>query len=148
MADAECRKLISRHPHVFAQRQVADVREELTLWEELKRTEKKQSDAADAMDAVCRVLPGLWRAEKIQKKAAHDGQDLTDPQELARKLAHAADALGRACLSGDGAAAALGELLFTAVYAARLTGTDPEAALHAKCEDHIRAYRAAMQSIG
>ena len=148
VADAECRKLISRHPHVFAQRQVADVQEELTLWEELKRTEKKQSGTADAMDAVCRVLPGLWRAEKIQKKAAHDGQDLTDPQELARKLADDARNLGQACLSGGDAAAALGELLFTAVYAARLTGTDPEAALHARCEEHIRRHRAKTQEIG
>ena len=35
----------------------------------------------------------------------------------------------------------LGELLFNAVYAARLTKTDPEEALHAWCEEYIRACR-------
>ncbi len=141
VADAECRKLISRHPHVFAQRRVADLQEELTMWEELKRAEKKQSGAADAMDAVCRVLPGLWRAEKIQKKAAHDGEDVADPALLADRLSAAARELGKAILTGEEAGRALGELLFAAVYAARLSGTDPEAALHAKCEDYIRSFR-------
>ena len=41
------------------------------------------------------------------------------------------------------AAAALGELLFDAVKLARLTGTDPEEALHARCEDYISAFRQA-----
>ena len=141
VADAECRKLISRHPHVFARCQVADLDEELTMWEELKRAEKKQSGPADAMDAVCRTLPGLWRAEKIQKKAAHDGTDLTDPALVAERVSAAAENLGQALLAGEDPGKALGELLFAAVYAARLSGTDPEAALHARCEDYIRAYR-------
>ena len=70
VADAECRKLISRHPHVFGDVSVSGVGEELSLWEDLKRAEKQQRSAADAMDGVCRTLPGLWRAEKILKRSA------------------------------------------------------------------------------
>jgi len=141
VADAECRKLISRHPHVFSDTVVKDVDRELELWEELKRSEKRQATAADAMDGVCRTLPGLWRAEKIQKKAAADGEDVKDPGELTRKLSAAAENVGKALGTGGDVTAALGELLFHAVYAARLAGADPEAALHAKCEDYIRTYR-------
>ena len=120
---------------------VSGVEQELELWEKLKRTEKKQAGAADAMDAVCRTLPGLWRAEKIQKKAAADGPASPDPARLAEMLAAGAQRLGEAVCSGQDVSAPLGELLFNAVYAARLGGADPEAALHARCEEYIRAYR-------
>ena len=145
VADAECRKLISRHPHVFGDVTVSDVGEELSLWEDLKRAEKKHATAADAMDAVCRTLPGLWRAEKIQKKAAGSLPETPDGPTLIRELKSDAERL-ESRLGTDGASAALGELLFDAVKLARLAGVDPEEALHAKCEDYIRVFRAAEES--
>ena len=42
--------------------------------------------------------------------------------------------------------AALGEILFDLVKLARLSGIDPEEALHAKCEDYIRVFRMAEES--
>ena len=145
VADAECRKLISRHPHVFGDVTVSDVGEELSLWEDLKRAEKKHATAADAMDAVCRTLPGLWRAEKIQKKAAGSLPETPDGPTLIRELKSDAERL-ESRLGTDGASAALGELLFDAVKLARLAGVDPEEALHTKCEDYIRVFRAAEES--
>ena len=142
VADAECKKLISRHPHVFGDVTVSDVGEELSLWEDLKRAEKQQTTAAEAMDAVCRTLPGLWRAEKIQKKAAHSLPETADADDLLRELRSDLERLEERVQAGD-AAAALGELLFDAVKLARLTGTDPEEALHARCEDYISAFRQA-----
>lgn len=142
VADAECKKLISRHPHVFGDVTVSDVGEELSLWEDLKRAEKRQTTAAEAMDAVCRTLPGLWRAEKIQKKAAHSLPETAGADDLLRELRSDLERLEGRVAAGD-AAAALGELLFDAVKLARLTGTDPEEALHARCEDYISAFRQA-----
>ena len=142
VADAECKKLISRHPHVFGDVTVSDVGEELSLWEDLKRAEKRQATAAEAMDAVCRTLPGLWRAEKIQKKAAHSLPETAGADDLLRELRSDLERLEERVQAGD-AAAALGELLFDAVKLARLTGTDPEEALHARCEDYISAFRQA-----
>ena len=146
VADSECRKLISRHPHVFGDVTVADVGEELDLWEDLKRSEKQQRTASEAMDAVCRTLPGLWRAEKIQKKADSALPEKSEAPALVRELDADARRLGETLLRGGDTAGALGELLFDLVKAARLTGVDPEAALHAKCEDYIRAFRAAEES--
>ena len=58
VAYAVCRKMISRHPHVFGDG-------EALPWEELKRREKGQRSTAQAMEEVAHSLPGLWRAEKM-----------------------------------------------------------------------------------
>ncbi len=145
VADAECRKLISRHPHVFGDVSVSGVGEELSLWEDLKRAEKQQRSAADAMDGVCRTLPGLWRAEKILKKAGHSVPDNADAGTLLREIRADADRLESA-RDEEERRAAVGEALFDLVKYARLSGIDPEEALHAKCEDYIRVFRMAEES--
>ena len=144
VADEECRKMISRHPHVFGDVTVSDVEEELSKWEDTKRQEKAQHTAADAMDAVCRTLPGLWRAEKIQKKAAHGAPENADSAALCAELVRQTGVLEKAMDAAGPAEKekALGALLFTAVRAARLAGVDPEAALHAACEEAIARQRA------
>ena len=150
VADAECRKLISRHAHVFGNAKAADAAQALQVWEEQKRSEKHQKTPGEAMDAVCRTLPALWRAEKVQKKAALGGTDRTDPRDVMSAIRGCAEELDTAIGSGDSAAirSSLGELLFQTVYAARLTATDPEEALHGACEDYIRRYRENEQQNG
>ena len=75
VADAECKKLISRHPHVFGDVTVSDVGEELSLWEDLKRAEKRQATAAEAMDADVRgLIRGTLSAmalRRIRERVAH-----------------------------------------------------------------------------
>ena len=71
--DGLCRKLVYRHPHVFSDVKVANSDEVLTNWEALKRQEKAQRSTADAIDAVAKTLPALWRAEKMESKAAKAG---------------------------------------------------------------------------
>ena len=142
VADAECRKLIGRHAHVFGDAKAADAAEALQVWEERKRIEKRQKTPGEAMDAVCRTLPALWRAEKVLKKA---GGDPGDPRETMDALRGSAEKLEAALSDGgaDAGKAALGELLFQAVAAARLLGVDPEEALHGECEERIRQRLAA-----
>ena len=143
VADADCHKLIGRHAHVFGNAEALDPEQALQVWEEQKRSEKKHRTPGEAMDAVCRTLPALWRAEKVQKKAPA-GEFAFDPADLKRN----ADALSEAAALGDPDAVktALGELLFSAVAAAGTTQTDPEEALHAVCEDRVRSVRAAEQT--
>ena len=45
------------------------VREILRNWDELKRKEKHQKSDTDTLKSVAKSLPGLIRAEKLQKKA-------------------------------------------------------------------------------
>ena len=66
VADGEVRKMLFRHPHVFGgQETVQDADTVLEGWEAIKRREKGQQTTAQALDAVARSLPGLWRAEKL-----------------------------------------------------------------------------------
>ena len=135
-------KLIYRHPHVFGDVNVKDSAEVLVNWEALKRKEKGQSTAADAVDAVARSLPALWRAEKMQNRAAKAGFDFPSVAPALDKLEEEASELRRAVEDGSNFAEELGDVLFAAVKVGRFCGVDPEAALHDTCEKFLRRFRA------
>lgn len=141
VADGICKKLIYRHPHVFGDVAATTTGQVLANWEQLKRKEKGQNSTSDAMDAVSRGLPALWRAEKIQNKAARVGFDWDSTAGAMDKLAEETEELA-AALSGDGdPVEELGDLLFAAVNVARFLKTDPEEALHAACHKFALRFR-------
>jgi len=142
VADGVCKKLIYRHPHVFGDVTVSSTGEVLSNWEELKRKEKHQETQADAVDAVARTLPALWRAEKMKKKAAKAGFDWKDVSGALDKLSEELDELRAAALKGEGdPAEELGDLLFAAVCVGRFLDADPEMALHAACDKFSARFR-------
>lgn len=148
VVDGICKKLVSRHPHVFGSVQVNGLEEELDRWEELKRAEKGQQSAADAIDAVARTLPSLWRAEKIQSKAAKAGFDwpagdgaLDKLQEETGELLKAAGQPSLPVDAPHGVKEELGDVLFIAAKIARDRGIDPEEALHGACDKFARRFR-------
>ena len=142
VADTACRKLVFRHPHVFAEASAKDPGSALLTWEERKRQEKGQHTATESMVSVPENLPALWRAEKIQKKAADVGFDWPDKAYTILKIREETEELaaGAAAEDADNIAEEIGDVLFSAVNAARAFGIDPEAALHAACEKFIRRF--------
>ena len=141
VADGVCRKLIYRHPHVFGDVTVQSTDEILSNWEELKKKEKGQETQADALDAVARSLPALWRAEKVQKKAAKVGFDWPDVSGAMEKVTEETAELS-ASMAGDGdVTEELGDLLFAVVNAARFLKVDPEDALHAAIDKFSARFR-------
>ena len=105
---------------------VSSTGEVLSNWEELKKKEKGQATQADAVDAVARTLPALWRAEKMKKKAAKVGFDWKDVSGALDKLSEELDELRRAALEGDGdPAEELGDVLLAAVSVGRFLEADP-----------------------
>ena len=142
VADGVCKKLIHRHPHVFGDVQADSTEQVLTNWDEIKRAEKQQKTTAEAMDSVARTLPGLWRAEKVQSKAAKAGCDLPDAAAALDKLAEDLQALRRGAEAGQDGAEPFGALLFDAVAFGRLSGLDGENALARRCDGFISAYSA------
>ena len=142
VADGICKKLIFRHPHVFGPAAADTSEEVLVNWEALKRQEKGQQTTADAMDAVARSLPALWRADKLQSKAARDGFDWPDISGALDKLDEEVSELHRAAAGDGDMTEELGDVLFAAVKVGRFAGVDPEVAIHGTCEKFIRRYRA------
>lgn len=142
-ADTACKKLIFRHPHVFGSTEVSGSDEVLVNWEELKRQEKGQDTYTDTLDAVARSLPGMWRAEKLQKKAAKCGFQWEDAMEAMGKLEEEVSELGQVVYgeeSGD-LEDEIGDVLFSAVNVARMSGLDPEDCLRRSCEKFIGRFR-------
>lgn len=124
------KKLIYRHPHVFAGETVMNSEEVLANWETLKRREKAQNTQADAIKAVPKGFPALIRSLKIQKKAADVGFDWDSAEEAFFKIREETDELMQAIKSGVGIKEELGDLLFSAVNVARLLKLDPELCLN------------------
>jgi len=139
VADAACKKLVYRHPHVF-RRDEPDAPD----WDTMKQRERAQTTTAEAMDSVARSLPALWRCDKIQSKAAKTGFEWPDVHAALDKVDEETRELRAAVASGDTEAIGdeLGDLLFAAVKVARFAGVDPEQAAHAACEKFIRRFSA------
>lgn len=142
VADAACKKLVYRHPHVF-RRDEPDAPD----WDTIKQRERAQTTTAEAMDSVARSLLALWRCEKIQAKAAKTGFEWPDTDAALDKVEEETRELREAVASSnaDAVAEELGDLLFAAVKVARFAGVDPEQAAHAACEKFIRRF-AAMEA--
>lgn len=140
--DVTCKKLISRHPHVFSNAHVTDGEDSLKLWEEVKREEKNFDTVSDSMRSTACALPALWRAEKIQKKAAKAGFDWPDYTGAFKSLKSELDELSRAIEANDTGAIQeeLGDLLFSAVNTARFFKVDPEDALNASSDKFIKRF--------
>ena len=141
VADGICKKLIFRHPHVFGEVSVSGTGEVLSNWEELKRKEKGQATNTDALEAVARSLPALWRAEKVQKKAKKAGFDWPDVSGALDKLSEELEELRTAVAEGTNVEEELGDLLFSAVNVSRFVKVDTEEALNGATDKFIGRFR-------
>lgn len=143
IADASCKKLIYRHPHVFGNVSADTPDKVLENWEKVKRRERSQETTASAMDSVPRGLPALWRSDKIQAKAAKLGFDWPDVSGAMGKLREETDELQQGIDNHDlpNIEEELGDILFAAVNVSRFFDLDPETVLHKACEKFIRRFR-------
>ena len=141
VVDGVARKLVYRHPHVFGDVQADTSQQVLANWDVLKRREKGQRSTADAVEAVPHTLPALWRAEKVQKKAAKAGFDWPGVQDAVDKLSEEVDEL-RSALSGQGnPVEELGDLFFAAVCVSRFLNADPDDVLQAASDKFAARFR-------
>jgi XTP/dITP diphosphohydrolase len=120
-------KMIYRHPHVFANTEVADSQEVLQNWEKLKMKEGRDS----ILDGVPVSLPQLLRAERIQEKVSRMGFDWEDKRDVWNKVEEEIAELKHEIDSGDKEKARmeLGDVFFALVNAARHEGLVAEEAL-------------------
>jgi MazG family protein len=135
-----CDKMTRRHPHVFGDREVADSREALAQWEQIKREEAGSSGSA--LDGVPASLPALLRAQRLQSKAARVGFDWTGWPDAWSKVGEEVAEVQEALAGGNDARVAdeLGDLLFSIVNVARLRGMDAEDCLRRASEKFTRRF--------
>jgi ATP diphosphatase len=141
VVEAITRKMIRRHPHVFADKDgkltPSDVK---GVWDRIKAEEKAERAARQPRDApkssallasVKAGQPALAQALALQKKASSVGFDWNDPRAVLAKIREEADEIEAALESGDQGhiAEETGDLMFALVNLARHVKADPEAAL-------------------
>ena len=126
-----CKKLISRHTHIFGNDKTNNTTEALDLWEENKKAEKGLKTQTELMRDVCSYLPALMRAQKVQKKAAQVGFDWNDFTGAFCKLTEEVNELKAAAAeqNAEHMEEELGDLLFSAVNVSRFLEVNPEEAL-------------------
>ncbi len=136
---AICRKMISRHTHIFGDAVADTPQDVVNNWEQIKKDERGQQSQTDVLMSVPKSMPGLMRSGKVQHKAAHVGFDFPDAaqamdklrEEMAEVMAETdKDALTEEC----------GDLLFAAVNVVRLLGVEPETAMQKATDKFIARF--------
>ena len=122
-------KLIRRHPHIFGDAQATTEGDVRKIWSEVKAAEKdKKKTEAALLDAVPRALPALVEAEQISSRAAQQGFDWPNVDEVLQKLDEERAELAQSTTEEE-REGELGDMLFTVVNLARFLKVDPEQAL-------------------
>lgn len=145
VCDDICKKLIIRHPHIFGDEEIGSAGEVANRWEEIKKETKGQKTGSETLRAVPKQLPALMRCAKLQQRAEKSGGYRFDTAWTLRKLDEEVSELREAIVSNDALRCGeeIGDLLFSAVYAARSLDLEPEECLTASSEKFIRRYSAA-----
>lgn len=131
--NAQCEKLIFRHPHIYGGVQAETEEEVKRNWEKLKLQEKGNTSV---LGGVPTSLPALVKAMRIQEKARGAGFDWERPEQVWEKVQ---EELGEfqvefaqtdpATINAERASAEFGDLLFSLINFARHAGINPEEAL-------------------
>ncbi len=131
-------KLIRRHPHVFAETEIADAKAQTIAWEAIKKQERldKQEEGLkqeNLLDGINPAMPSLSRAQKLQDRAATVGFDWNEPRavldKIKEELKEVEEEINSETLNTEKIESEIGDLLFTCVNLARHFKIDSESAV-------------------
>ena len=138
-------KMISRHPHVFAEdsdKQRFETSEEvLKQWDERKKEEGKIKESI--LEGIPKELPSLLRAHKLQARAAKVGFDWQRVEDVVEKLEEELHEF-RSALKGKEQKEIedeLGDIFFVLVNISRFVGVNPDDALRKTISKFISRFR-------
>ena len=139
VANSISEKLISRHPHIYGDVDVANADEVATNWEKLKLKEGKKS----VLEGVPRSLPALVKASRIQDKVAGVGFDWEEPQQVFEKVQEELEELQHEVNENnqEKIEAEFGDVLFSMINYARFLKVDPESALERTNKKFIKRFQ-------
>jgi tetrapyrrole methylase family protein/MazG family protein len=142
-------KMVRRHPHVFKEGKLDTPDQVVDQWEEIKKTEKTHAKRESVLDGIPKQLPGLLRAQKLQKKAAKHGFDWDKITAVFDKLDEEIAEFKEAVLTGKDAdiTGELGDILFVLVNIARHKKIDAEEALRATNNKFIKRFHHIEQKV-
>ena len=144
-------KLTFRHPHVFGSVSVASSDQVLENWQKLKALEGRKRHFVDS----AKLLSSIENALLSQETARSDGFDFESADQAYGKLLEESRELGEELNAPsrdeDALAMELGDVLFSALNVARLSGVNPVKALRHSFDKfrdrygRVRAYATQQQ---
>jgi tetrapyrrole methylase family protein/MazG family protein len=151
--DSISAKMIRRHPHVFGNKKVKSVEEVWKRWEEIKAKEVqgKSDKVKGILESVPNALPALYRADKVQRRAARVGFDWNSVAGAWKKVYEEEAEIHR-ILKAQGSKLKtktknlrlkeeIGDLLFAIVNVARKLDIDAEEALQNATSKFMRRFK-------
>ncbi|WP_303312398.1 nucleoside triphosphate pyrophosphohydrolase [Hymenobacter sp. BT730] len=143
--NAQCEKLIFRHPHIYGDTTVTSEEDVKRNWEQLKLKEKGNSSV---LGGVPVTLPALIKAMRIQEKARGAGFDWERKEQVWEKVQEELEEFRAEFAEAENspehqqrAAAEFGDLLFSLINFARFAGINPEEALEHTNRKFIRRFQ-------
>jgi XTP/dITP diphosphohydrolase len=138
------KKLIRRHPHVFADVNAVSMEEVQKNWETIKAAEKgetlEEQKLSDKLNRYRRSLPPLNAAMKISEKAAKVGFEWNNVEEVWGKFHEELGEFQQALAeeTKERQESELGDLLFAIIQVARWHKLDPSAGLQGTSQRFIQ----------
>ena len=131
------RKMIVRHPHVFADTKVENSDDVIVNWDNIKKKEKNLESPAEVLKRVPPYMPALLRAQKVQGKALKKfSYGITDENEAWNKVSEALSKRNTST-SQD-----IGDALLALCALSEMRELDLEAILSSKTDDFIKEFEA------
>lgn len=134
-----CDKLERRHPHVFGDVVINNIRDIKQNWEEIKLKEGRKS----LMEGLPKTLPALLLARRIQERAAEVGFDWDKIDSVWEKVHEEIEELRTAIKNADQAAINIefGDILFSLVNLSRFLEINPEKALTDTSKKFVKRFQ-------
>ncbi len=146
VAETITKKLINRHPHVFADVTYESAQAQQKAWDELKEQERKEknkdSNNESVLSGVANNLPALIHCQKVQNKAANHGFDWPQTAPVFDKVLEELEEVKEAWNNKDQAhiQEEIGDLLLVTVNLARHLNVNPELALKQATQKFTRRF--------
>ena len=142
-------KMVRRHPHVFQEGSLETPEQVVTQWEEIKKQEKNNAHRESVLDGVPKNLPGLLRAQKLQKKAAKHGFDWDEITAVFDKLDEEIKEFKEAVLKKKNTdiQSEIGDIIFVITNIAKFYKVDAEEALRSTNNKFIKRFQYIEQKL-
>jgi len=142
-------KMVRRHPHVFKGGKLNTPDQVIGQWEEIKKKENNKANQKSILDSVPINLPSLIRAQKLQKKAAKEGFDWEQINDVFDKLDEEIKEFKEAVLKKKNTdiQSEIGDIIFVITNIAKFYKVDAEEALRSTNNKFIKRFQYIEQKI-
>ena len=142
-------KMVRRHPHVFKGGKLNTPDQVIGQWEEIKKKENNKANQKSILNSIPINLPSLIKAQKLQEKAAKEGFDWDQINDVFDKLDEEIKEFKEALLKKTPAdiQSEIGDIIFVITNIAKFYKVDAEEALRSTNNKFIKRFQYIEQKI-